>query len=104
MKIDIRRLSAFLFLTFFTTVAFATDIGAPSSGFFANIGQWMQDLVDFFEGPFGLFISIVALAIAAALWAFAPRGDEGLGKVSRVIIAVLVLVNIPGLIVALQAT
>ena len=79
-----------------------TDIQAPTSGFFAGIGAWMQQMVDFFEGPLGLFVSIAALSMAAMIWALGSRGDEGLGRVGRVVIAVLLLVNIPGLISSLK--
>jgi type IV secretory pathway VirB2 component (pilin) len=90
-------------LSTYSVAANATDIGAPTSGFFASFGVWMQELVDFFEGPLGLFVSIVALSIAAIIWALGQRSDEGLGRVARVVMAVLVLVNIPGLVVAIQA-
>lgn len=82
---------------------YATDIGAPSTGFFSQVGGWLQAFVDFIEGPWGLFVSIIALAIAIGVWMFSTRGNEQLGWIGRVVIGVLLIVNIPGLIIALSA-
>ncbi len=92
-----------LSLALYSGLSLATDIGAPTKGFFASIGAWMQEMVNFFEGPLGLFVSIAALSMAAMIWALGSRGDEGLGRVGRVTIAILVLVNVPTLIIAMQA-
>jgi len=92
-----------LSLSLYAGLASATNIGSPGkSGFFKGIVAWMQEMVDFFEGPLGLFVSIAALSMAAMIWALGSRGDEGLGRVGRVVIAVLLLVNIPGLISSLK--
>ena len=91
--------SVFVFLS---VNAHATDIGAPSTGFFSQIGGWLLDLVDFVEGPWGLFVSIVGLSIAVGLWMFSTRGNEQLGGIAKVVVGVLLIVNIPALVIALQ--
>ena len=83
--------------------AFATDIGAPADGMFAQIGGWLQDYVDFMEGPWGLFIPIIGLSFAVAVWMLSTRGGEQLGWIGRVIIGSLMIINIPSLVIALQA-
>ncbi len=83
--------------------AFATDIGAPASGFFAQIGTMLQDFVDFLEGPFGIFVPIVGLAAAVGVWMLGTRGGESLGWIGRVVIGALLILNIPALVIALQA-
>jgi len=86
-----------------TTAIAGTNIGAPSSGFFAKVGAWLQALVDFIEGPWGIFVSIAGLALAVTVWMFSTRGGEQLGTIAKVIIAVLLIINIPALVVALRA-
>jgi type IV secretory pathway VirB2 component (pilin) len=93
-----------LFLAVIASPAFAgTDIGAPSSGFFAKMGKWLQEIVDFLEGPFGLFVCVAGLAMALLVWAVGTKSGEGLGMLGRVTIAVLLIINIPALVVSLQA-
>lgn len=94
---------ALMMVAVLASQAHATDIGAPSGGFFANIGAWMQDLVSFLEGPWGLFVPIVGLSIAIAVWMFSTRGNEQLGWVGRVVIGSLLIVNIPTTVIAIQA-
>jgi len=102
-KNKLQTLGFLISLSLYGSLARATDIGkVPGSGFFNGITAWMQEVVLFFEGPLGLFISIAALSMAAIVWALGSRGDEGLGRIGRVVIAVLVLVNIPALIIALR--
>ena len=82
--------------------AFATDIGAPDDGLFAAIGKFLQQFVDFLEGPFGLVVPIVGLALAVGVWMLGQRGGEGFGWIVRVVIGALVIINIPAMIIALQ--
>lgn len=97
--------TCFLMANLYSQVALSadgTDLGAPSSGFFAKFGKFMQQIVDFLEGPWGTFVAIVGLAAAATIWALGSRNDEGMGKTAKVIIAVLLILNIPALVIALK--
>jgi len=82
--------------------AFATDIGAPDDGLFAFIGTFLQQFVDFLEGPFGLVVPIIGLALAVGVWMLGTRGGESLGWIGRVVIGALIIVNIPAMIIAIQ--
>lgn len=103
--IDAKRFSNFVLvsLMMFTSVAFATDIGAPTAGFFAQIGGFLQDFVDFLEGPIGIFVPIVGLCLAVGVWMFSSRGGEQMGWIGRVVIGALMIVNIPSLVIAIRA-
>ncbi len=84
--------------------AFAgTDIGAPGSGLFSKIGKVLQEFVDFFEGPVGLAVAILGMVAAVAYWTLSTRGDGEIGWVGRVVIGAVLIINIPGFIVAMRA-
>ncbi len=97
-----KGLLSLLGLLSFTPVM-ATSIGAPSSGFFSQIGAWMQSFVDFLEGPFGLAVTVIGLGVALTVWIMGTRSGEGMGMFVKVIIAGMLLINIPSLIIALKA-
>ena len=80
-----------------------TDIGAPTTGFFAQIGAVMQQFVNFLEGPFGLFVPIVGLSVAIGVWVLGTRSEGGMGWMGRVVMGSMLILNIPALIIALQA-
>lgn len=82
--------------------AATTDIGAPETGVFAFIGSFLQQFVDFLEGPFGLVVPIIGLSLAVAVWMLGSRGGESSGWIGRVVIGSLIIVNIPAMIIALQ--
>jgi len=92
-----------IFITLFTNQAMATDLATNEEGFFASIGIFMQDFVNFLEGPWGIFVPIAGLSIAVAVWMFSTRGGEQLGWIGRVIFGSLLLVNVPSFVIAMQA-
>lgn len=92
-----------LILLMYQGIAHATDIGAPDDGVFAKLGALMQDLVDFFEGPLGLAVSIIGMSLALIVWVLGARSEDGLGRVGKAFIAIILLINVPGFIVAMQA-
>ncbi len=92
-----------LILSFWSLPLLATDIGAPNTGLFAFIGTFMQEFVDFLEGPFGLVVPIIGLSLAVGVWMLGSRGGEGMGWIGRVIIGALVIVNIPAMVIAIRA-
>lgn len=88
----------------FAGPAFAgTNIGAPGSGMFAKVGKVLQEFVDFFEGPVGLAVAILGMVAAVAYWTLSTRGDGEIGWVGRVVIGAILIINIPGFIVAMRA-
>ncbi len=98
------RFNLFVFSILFSNLVLAgTNIGSPKTGFFSQIGGWLQAFVDFLEGPWGLFITIAGLAFALTIWVIGTRSGEGLGMFGRVVIASILLINIPALVIALQA-
>lgn len=99
----LKKANLFLVLLGYQAVANATSIGAPTTGAFAKIGSLMQDFVDFFEGPLGLFVSIIAFTIAIIIWILGARSEDGLGRVGKVFIGVVLLINVPGFIIAMQS-
>ncbi len=105
MSIQNRKLGVLSTLALMVTApsAFATDIGAPDDGLFAFIGTFLQQFVDFLEGPFGLAVPIVGLALAVGVWMLGNRSGEGVGWIGRVVIGALVIINIPAMVIALQA-
>ncbi len=69
------------------------DIGAPTSGPFAKLGSWLQDYVDFMDGPFAVAAVVLSLILALALWNFSPR--EGIMAVAmKAVITGIVILNI----------
>jgi type IV secretory pathway VirB2 component (pilin) len=104
MSIVKNRFNIFCVMLFVSTQSFAgTSIGAPSSGFFSQIGGWLQTFVDFLEGPWGLFICVAGLIAALTVWVIGTRSGEGLGMFGRVILAGIMIINVPSLIIALKA-
>lgn len=88
------RLFNGLLLTLFARTALAgVSIGAPGSGPFAKIGAWIQDFVNFIDGPFGLAFVVISVIIAFVTWVWVPR--EGiLGPLMRVIVAAIAILNV----------
>lgn len=99
----IKTFFSLVFFTVLTNQASATDLAANEDGFFASIGVFMQDFVNFLEGPWGLFVPIAGLSIAVAVWMFSTRGGEQMGWIGRVVFGSLLLVNVPSFVVAMQA-
>ncbi|MBL0319167.1 MAG: hypothetical protein IPP74_07750 [Alphaproteobacteria bacterium] len=69
------------------------DIGAPSSGPFAKLGAWLQQYIDFMDGPFAVAAVVVSIILAIVIWNFSPR--EGImSHVLKAVISGIVLLNI----------
>jgi type IV secretory pathway VirB2 component (pilin) len=93
----------FLVLVVASPAMAGTDIGAPSSGLFAKVGAVLQEFVDFFEGPVGLAVAILGMVFAVGYWTLSTRGDAELGWVGRVVIGAILIINIPGFVIAMKA-
>lgn len=77
------------------------DIGAPATGMFGKIGSFMQQVIDFIDGPTALFVTVISIAFAAFLWMVAPKGGAA-GWAVRVAIAAIIVLNISTWVVALK--
>lgn len=77
------------------------DIGAPTTGPFAKLGAFMQEVIDFIDGPTVLFIAVVSIALVALLLAVAPKSGP-VAIAVRVVIGLIVGLNIATWVVALK--
>ena len=69
------------------------SLGGSSSGPFGKLTQWMQDYVDFMDGPAALAIIVVSIIIAVCAWIWAPKSGA-VGILVRVVIGGIVILNI----------
>ena len=68
-------------------------LGGSSSGPFGKITQWMQDYIDFMDGPAALGIIVVSIIVAVCAWIWAPKSGA-VGVLLRVVIGGIVMLNI----------
>ncbi len=69
------------------------NIGTTGNAGFDTIVSWLQDFVNFMDGPGGLAMVIVSVVVAAATWMFIPR--EGVfGPVFRTVVGAIVIINV----------
>ena len=97
-----KMIAAWVLLTS-TTARAEYDIGGPEDGVFAAMTNFVQDIVNFIDGPVALafsFFSIVGLAIT---WAVAPKALQAMGMALRIVIAIIVILNVGVWITAFQA-
>ncbi|WP_166426177.1 TrbC/VirB2 family protein [Paraglaciecola sp. 20A4] len=98
-------LCAFLLTSImFSSSAYADyDIGGPSSGPWAALTEFAQDVINLIDGPVALTFSFISLVGMAITWAIAPKMMNAMGTFARVMIAVVVILNIGVWITALQS-
>ena len=80
-----------------------TELGGADVGFLEKAVVIMQNIVNFFEGPFGIFVAVVALALAIGVWVASSRGDGELGWIGRAVIGAMLLINITAIISNLRS-
>ncbi|NRA71966.1 MAG: TrbC/VirB2 family protein [Gammaproteobacteria bacterium] len=91
-KINILTISIFVF---FTTSAYAEySIGGPKTGPLAKVTAFVQDIINFIDGPVATAFSFFCIAGVAILWAIAPKMVMAMGTLMRVIIAIIIILNI----------
>ncbi len=81
-----------------------TELGGTDVGFLEKAVIIMQQVVNFFEGPFGNFFAVVAFGLAIGVWIMSSRGDGELGWLGRVAIGAMLLINITAIISNLKAS
>lgn len=99
----LRRWLASMAVVLMSPVAMAgTDLGDGGGATFAQLRAWMQDFVDFIDGPFGLAAVVISIVVAFTVWVFAPK--EGImGPVLRVVIAGVAILNVAVMLASLRA-
>jgi len=99
----VRSLPLFAYCAAYSFVARADyDIGSADGDQFDKFTEFVQEMINFIDGPVALafsFLSIVGLAI---LWAFSPRTPI-MGTVFRVVVAIVVVLNVGVWIAALDS-
>jgi len=68
------------------------DLGT-SEGPFSLITNWMQNFVDFMDGPAGVAMVVVSLIVGVAVWIWAPKSGA-VGLIFRVVIGAIVVLNV----------
>lgn len=81
------------------STANAVSLDPPSSGPFARIGAFFQELVDFLGGTGTMFVVFCSLAVGIGLWVSIPKqGGAALGFVFRACIGAICLFGLGTLI------
>lgn len=91
------KMKIFLFVGFILTMnqAYADyDIGGPDDGPLARITSFVQDVVNWVDGPVALAFSFFSIAGMAIAWAIAPKMVAAMGVFVRITIAVIIILNI----------
>lgn len=70
------------------------DIGGTSASIFTKLTEFLQDVVDFLDGPAAVAIVVVSLIAAILLWNIAPGRSEWVGRTFRAIASAIFLLNI----------
>jgi len=79
------------------------DIGTPDDGPLTQFTAFIQDIVNFVDGPVALAFSFFSIAGFAVTWAVAPKMMGAMGLALRIVLAVVVILNIGVWITALQS-
>lgn len=96
--------SVFLLLICSDVFAQDFDIGGPDSGPLAGITNFLQEVVNFVNGPIALGFSFFCIAGMAMTWAFAPKFVAAMGTFVRITIAVIIILNVGVWITAYAGT
>jgi type IV secretory pathway VirB2 component (pilin) len=70
------------------------DIGGASASIFSKLTEFLQDVVDFLDGPAAVAIVVVSLIAAILLWNVAPGRSEWVGRTFRAIASAIFLLDI----------
>ena len=76
--------------------------GTTSGSIFTRLVDFMQDVVDFMDGPWAIGLIIVGVVVAGTLWVFAPD-NRHLGKALKAVAVGFVLFDVGLLISYLRA-
>lgn len=78
------------------------DIGGASSNIFTKITKFMQDIVNFLDGPAAIAIVVISLVGAIVLWNMAPGRSEWIGRTFRAVASAIFLLDIGVLVTYLR--
>lgn len=111
-KTSMQKINHCIVSVFCSLLAINYAVAAPGDGFdiggpgddsaLAGITNFIQDIVDFVDGPVALAFSFVSIAGMAVTWAIAPKMTGAMGVFIRVLIAVIIILNIGAWIAAYQ--
>ena len=84
-----KKIVAFITVLFGNlSVAFAGhDIGTSTGTLFAKPTTFLQDAVNFLDGPAATAFICIALIVALAAWNFAPQQSAWVGKSVRAVVS-----------------
>jgi len=91
-----KRSGFFALLISLLTTAYAHagySLGGSGSGPFAKLTEWMQDFIDFMDGPMGIGIVVISLILGVVVWIWAPKSGA-VGVLVRVVIGAIVILNV----------
>jgi type IV secretory pathway VirB2 component (pilin) len=77
-----------------TPVCAGYDIGGTSASIFTKLTEFLQDVVDFIDGPAAVAIVVVSLIAAILLWNVAPGRSEWVGRTFRAVASAIFLLDI----------
>ena len=86
-------LTAVMFALIAGPVFAGYSLGGSSSGPFGKITQWMQDYIDFMDGPAALGIIVVSIIVAVCALIWAPKSGA-VGVLLRVVVGGMIMLNI----------
>jgi len=69
------------------------SLGGSTSGTFGKLTQWMQEYVDFMDGPAALAVIVVSIIVAVCAWIWAPKSGA-VGVLVRVVVGGIVILNV----------
>ena len=79
------------------------DIGSTSSSIFGKLTKFLQDIVNFLDGPAAVAIVVVSLVAAIVLWNMAPGRSEWVGRTFRAVASAIFLLDLGILVNYLRA-
>ena len=90
-------IKAIMILCFYTAPVWAgyniESHGSTSGSIFTRLVNFLQDMVDFMDGPLAVGVLIVGVVVAGCMWIFAPD-NRHLGKAMKAIAVGFVMFDI----------
>ena len=112
-KTSMQKINHCIVSVFCSLLAINYAVAAPGDGFdiggpgddspLAGITNFIQDMVDFIDGPIALAFSFISIAGMAITWAVAPKMVGAMAVFFRIMVAVIILMNVAVWIAAYQS-
>ncbi|RDH41333.1 hypothetical protein [Zooshikella ganghwensis] len=98
----VKYYTAFYVLLYSSWASAAYSLNAPTTGLFAGVNSFFQDLVNNMTGPWAVGFTIVSAGVGLMIWAFAAQQGKAIQTLARAVIAGIVFLNISAYVVAIQ--